>query len=59
MDHDSHCLLLASQGYPEPALKIYKAVDTVLREGKALTPDLNGTATTSECEAAVLKALAA
>lgn len=47
------------QGYSEPALNIYKAVDDVIREGKALTPDLQGSATTTECQDAILKALTA
>ena len=47
-------------GYPEPALKIYNAVDSVLCEGKVLTPDLpGGSSTTTEVEEAVLKALGA
>ncbi|CEH16218.1 isocitrate dehydrogenase [Ceraceosorus bombacis] len=55
----SAALLLEYMGYPDPALRIYKAVDDVIREGKALTPDLRGVATTSECEAAIIKALTA
>ncbi|PWN97342.1 Isocitrate/isopropylmalate dehydrogenase [Tilletiopsis washingtonensis] len=55
----SAALLLEYMGYPEPALKIYKAVDDVLREGKYLTPDLHGSATTTQCEEAILKALGA
>ncbi|PWN90798.1 putative LYS12-homo-isocitrate dehydrogenase [Acaromyces ingoldii] len=53
----SAALLLEYMGYSDPALKIYKAVDDVIREGKYLTPDLQGTATTSECEEAILRAL--
>ena len=53
----SAALLLEYMGYTEPALKIYKAVDSVLRQGKFLTPDLNGTATTTECQDAIIKAL--
>jgi homoisocitrate dehydrogenase len=48
---------LLHQGYSEPALKIYQAVDEVIRAGKALTPDLYGTATTIECQDAIIKAL--
>lgn len=56
----SAALLLEYMGYPEPALKIYNAVDSVLREGKVLTPDLpGGSSTTTEVEEAVLKALGA
>jgi homoisocitrate dehydrogenase len=46
-----------SQGYAEPALKIYQAVDDVIRAGKYLTPDLQGSATTIECQDAIIKAL--
>lgn len=45
------------QGYSEPALKIYQAVDEVIREGNALTPDLKGQATTIECQDAIIKQL--
>lgn len=55
----SAALMLEYMGYTEPALKIYQAVDQVLTEGKALTPDLpGGKATTSDVEEAILKALA-
>ncbi|UZJ56425.1 hypothetical protein CBS101457_005745 [Exobasidium rhododendri] len=53
----SAALLLEYMGYSEPALKIYQAVDEVIRAGKALTPDLYGTATTIECQDAIIKAL--
>jgi homoisocitrate dehydrogenase len=49
--------MLEYMGYTEPALKIYKAVDHVLREGNVLTPDLGGKATTDDVEKAVLLAL--
>ncbi len=42
-------------GIHEPALKIYTAVDQVIREGKYLTPDLGGSATTTQCEEEILK----
>lgn len=55
----SAALMLEYMGYTEPALTIYRAVDAVLAEGKALTPDLpGGQATTSDVEAAILGALA-
>ena len=45
-------------GYSEPALAIYAAVDRVLAEGRALTPDLpGGKSTTSDVVEAVLRAL--
>lgn len=53
----SAALLLEYMGYTDPALKIYAAVDQVIREGKYLTPDLHGKATTTECQDAILKAL--
>ncbi|CAO1630071.1 unnamed protein product [Parajaminaea phylloscopi] len=53
----SGALMLEYMGYPEPAIKIYKAVDDVLREGRILTPDLGGASKTLDVEAAVLKAL--
>ncbi|KAK0543729.1 homoisocitrate dehydrogenase [Tilletia horrida] len=54
----SAALLLESMGFAEPALRIYQAVDEVLREGKTLTPDLpGGSSTTIEVEEAILKAL--
>lgn len=53
----SAALMLEYMGYTEPALKIYDAVDAVLREGKILTPDLGGRSTTADVEEAVSKAL--
>lgn len=54
----SAALMLEYMGYTEPALAMYQAVDRVLTDGTKLTPDLpGGTATTSEVEEAVLKAL--
>ena len=53
----SAALMLEYMGFSEPALKIYNAVDAVLRDGKVLTPDLGGTSTTSDVEEAVAKAL--
>lgn len=46
--------MLEYMGFTEPALKIYKAVDAVLRKANVLTPDLGGSAKTADVEAAVL-----
>ena len=52
----SACMMLEYLGQDETAGKIRKAVDEVLNEGKHLTPDLHGTATTEEyCEAIIAK----
>lgn len=54
----SAALMLEYMGYSEPALAIYAAVDRVLAEGRALTPDLpGGKACTSDVVEAVLRAL--
>ena len=53
----SAALMLEHMGYSEPALQIYDAVNAVLREGKTLTPDLGGKATTDEVVEAILKGL--
>ena len=53
----SAALMLEYMGYSEPALKIYDAVNAVLREGAVLTPDLGGKSTTDEVVEAVLKEL--
>jgi len=53
----SAALMLEYLGLPGPALKIYSAVNSVLREGTALTPDLSGSATTDEVVEAVLRAM--
>lgn len=50
----SACLLLEYVGEDDTAAKIRKAVDAVLAEKKALTPDLGGTATTEEYRDAVI-----
>ncbi|CAO1617519.1 unnamed protein product [Sympodiomycopsis kandeliae] len=54
----SAALMLEYMGYPEPALKIYAAVDQVLRNGNILTPDLGGSSKTLDVENAVLTELA-
>ena len=52
----SACMMLEYLGQDETAGKIRRAVDEVLNEGKHLTPDLHGTATTEEyCEAIIAK----
>jgi homoisocitrate dehydrogenase len=48
---------LAKGKYSKYALLINKAVDAVLKEGQALTPDLGGKATTTQSTDAVLKHL--
>lgn len=44
----STALMLEFQGQEEAAARIYKAVDANLEEGKLLTPDMGGKATTEE-----------
>ncbi|KAJ8592132.1 Isocitrate/isopropylmalate dehydrogenase [Rhizopogon salebrosus TDB-379] len=44
----SAAMMLRHMGYGDGADRIEKAVDSVLREGKVLTPDLGGTSKTSE-----------
>lgn len=44
----STALMLEFLGYPEEAAKIYKAVDANLVEGKLLSPDLGGSASTEQ-----------
>lgn len=48
-------MMLRHLGYDDAALRIEKAVDTVLIEGRLVTPDLGGKATTQEVTDAVLK----
>ncbi|CAG8566821.1 1230_t:CDS:2 [Ambispora leptoticha] len=50
-------LLLEYIGFPEQALLIYRAVDKVLVDGKVLTFDLGGTATTEQVTEAIIKEL--
>ena len=58
-DHSkrSAALLLSSLGYVESAVRINAAVDAVLQEGKYLTPDIGGKATTEQVTDAILKKL--
>ncbi|KAG7661816.1 LYS12 [[Candida] subhashii] len=44
----STALMLEFMGYPEPAAKIYEAVDANLAEDKIKTPDLGGSSSTQE-----------
>lgn len=44
-------------GYPKHAFKIYNAVESVMRKGNILTPDLGGSSTTQQVTDAILKAL--
>jgi homoisocitrate dehydrogenase len=44
-------------GYPKQAFKIYNAVESVMRKGDILTPDLGGSSTTQQVTDAILKAL--
>ena len=53
----SAALMLEYMGYSESALKIYEAVNAVLLEGKTVTPDLGGKASTDEVVEAILKQL--
>jgi len=47
--------MLRHLGYIKGADRLDTAIDGVIREGQTLTPDLNGTSSTSEVLAAVLK----
>lgn len=49
--------MLRHLGYTTGADRLDVAVDSVIREGKTLTPDLKGTSTTNEVLEAVLKRL--
>lgn len=50
-------LLLEHLGFSSEASKIYSAVDKVLLEGKVITPDLGGNATTEMVAKAVIENL--
>lgn len=52
-------MLLAHLGYPQWEAAIIRAIEQVLVEGQARTPDLGGTSSTSEMTDAVLVALVA
>ncbi|HUP20913.1 MAG TPA: isocitrate/isopropylmalate family dehydrogenase [Gemmatimonadota bacterium] len=48
-------MMLEHMGQAEPGARVREAVETVLRDGAARTPDLGGTATTDELAAAVIR----
>lgn len=54
----SGAMMLQHLGYPEAAAMVEAAIEMVLAEGKAITPDLGGTATTEEAGKAVADAIA-
>lgn len=51
----SAALMLRYMGFTAGADRIDKAVDSVVREGTVLTPDLGGRAGTSDVAAEILK----
>jgi len=51
------CMMLEHIDQHETAARIRRAVEATLREGKTLTPDLGGSATTMEYAEAVIRAL--
>ena len=51
------CMMLEHIDQPETAARIRRAVEATLHEGKTLTPDLGGSATTMEYAEAVVRAL--
>ena len=51
----SAALMLRTLGYGEGATRIEFAVDEVIREGRYLTPDLGGKASTEEVTEEVLR----
>ena len=50
-------MMLEHLGKQETAVKIRRAVDEVLRQGTALTPDLGGTAGTKEYTEEIIRQL--
>lgn len=53
----SACMMLEHMGKTDCAAKIRKAVDEVLAQGSVKTPDLGGTASTTEYQEAIIKHL--
>ncbi|ODV91797.1 hypothetical protein CANCADRAFT_379 [Tortispora caseinolytica NRRL Y-17796] len=53
----STALMLEFMNLPEQAARIYKAVDANLKEAKLLTPDMGGSATTTEVVQDILRRL--
>jgi len=51
----SAALMLHHLGYTKGASRLNSAVDQVIREGKTLTPDLDGKSNTNEVLQAVLR----
>jgi len=51
------CMLLEHLGQGERALRVRKALETVIKEGKTLTKDLGGSATTDEFTDAIIARL--
>jgi isocitrate/isopropylmalate dehydrogenase len=50
-------LMLRHLGYPDEAAGVERAIDAVCREGRVLTGDLGGSASTSEVGDALVRAL--
>jgi len=50
-------MLLEHLGQGERALRVRKALETVIKEGKTVTRDLGGTATTDEFTDAIIARL--
>ena len=53
----SAALMLRHLGHPEEAARVERAIDSVCEDGRVLTGDLGGTASTSEVGDALLEAL--
>jgi tartrate dehydrogenase/decarboxylase/D-malate dehydrogenase len=53
----SGAMMLDHLGHPEAAGTVVGAIETVLREGTAMTPDMSGTAATSDLGKAIVEAL--
>ena len=53
----SACMMLEHMGRTDCAANIRRAVDQVLTEGKVKTPDLGGTATTTQYQEAIIRRL--
>ena len=51
----SAALMLRHLGYHQPANRIDRAVDEVVREGQVLTPDLGGKSSTQEVTEEIVK----
>jgi homoisocitrate dehydrogenase len=48
-------MMLRHLGYEDAAYRIERAVDTILIEGRILTPDLGGRSTTEEVTHAIVQ----